>query len=184
MRGTPFWGREKEGTEEGHGTLGKGGVGRVGVPRLPRRAGLPVLGACALRPPAASQPGARAESRCLCGALRTSGVCAVLSIPNPTAGSSECLLTLVGRGVSQGLSPGQDGGQVAEGDTLLSPCPQMASWNPDAPCSCDCFVSVPPASAVPAVIFAKNSDRPRDEVQEVVFIPASTHAPGSRLQVG
>ncbi|XP_027945597.1 secernin-2 isoform X2 [Eumetopias jubatus] len=58
----------------------------------------------------------------------------------------------------------------------------MASWNPDTPCSCDCFVSVPPASALPAVIFAKNSDRPRDEVQEVVFVPASTHAPGSRLQ--
>ncbi|XP_015426270.1 PREDICTED: secernin-2 [Myotis davidii] len=58
----------------------------------------------------------------------------------------------------------------------------MASWSPDAPCSCDCFVSVPPASAIPAVIFAKNSDRPRDEVQEVVFVPAGTHAPGSRLQ--
>ncbi|XP_032727291.1 secernin-2 isoform X2 [Lontra canadensis] len=58
----------------------------------------------------------------------------------------------------------------------------MASWNPDAPRSCDCFVSVPPASAIPAVIFAKNSDRPRDEVQEVVFVPASTHPPGSRLQ--
>uniref|UniRef100_A0A8C6FRA5 Secernin-2 n=1 Tax=Moschus moschiferus TaxID=68415 RepID=A0A8C6FRA5_MOSMO len=60
--------------------------------------------------------------------------------------------------------------------------PQMASWSPDTPCSCDCFVSVPPASALPAVIFAKNSDRPRDEVQEVVFVPAGTHAPGSRLQ--
>lgn len=58
----------------------------------------------------------------------------------------------------------------------------MASWSPDTPCSCDCFVSVPPASAIPAVIFAKNSDRPRDEVQEVVFVPAGTHAPGSRLQ--
>ncbi|XP_041581675.1 secernin-2 [Vulpes lagopus] len=58
----------------------------------------------------------------------------------------------------------------------------MASCAPDTPCSCDCFVSVPPASAIPAVIFAKNSDRPRDEVQEVVFVPASTHAPGSRLQ--
>uniref|UniRef100_A0A667I979 Secernin-2 n=1 Tax=Lynx canadensis TaxID=61383 RepID=A0A667I979_LYNCA len=32
----------------------------------------------------------------------------------------------------------------------------------DTPCSCDCFVSVPPASAIPAVIF----------VQEVVFVPA------------
>uniref|UniRef100_A0ABI8AJR8 Secernin-2 n=2 Tax=Felis catus TaxID=9685 RepID=A0ABI8AJR8_FELCA len=60
--------------------------------------------------------------------------------------------------------------------------PQMASWSSDTPCSCDCFVSVPPASAIPAVIFAKNSDRPRDEVQEVVFVPAGTHAPGSRLQ--
>nr|KAF6296862.1 secernin 2 [Myotis myotis] len=58
----------------------------------------------------------------------------------------------------------------------------MASWSPDAPCSCDCFVAAPPASAIPAVIFAKNSDRPRDEVQEVVFVPAGTHAPGSRLQ--
>lgn len=58
----------------------------------------------------------------------------------------------------------------------------MASWSPDTPCSCDCFVSVPPASAIPAVIFAKNSDRPRDEVQEVVFVPAGTHTPGSRLQ--
>ncbi|KAM4842811.1 secernin-2 [Thomomys bottae] len=58
----------------------------------------------------------------------------------------------------------------------------MAAWSPEAPCSCDCFVSVPPASAIPAVIFAKNSDRPRAEVQEVVFVPAGTHAPGSRLQ--
>lgn len=69
-------------------------------------------------------------------------------------------------------------------DTLTPTSPQMASSNPDAPCSCDCFVSVPPASAIPAVIFAKNSDRPRDEVQEVVFMPAETHVPGSRLQVG
>ncbi|XP_022365160.1 LOW QUALITY PROTEIN: secernin-2 [Enhydra lutris kenyoni] len=69
-----------------------------------------------------------------------------------------------------------------EEDPFDPTSPQMASWNPDAPRSCDCFVSVPPASAIPAVIFAKNSDRPRDEVQEVVFVPASTHPPGSRLQ--
>ncbi|TKC50574.1 hypothetical protein EI555_011507 [Monodon monoceros] len=69
-----------------------------------------------------------------------------------------------------------------ERDTLISTSPQMASWSPDTPCSCDCFVSVPPASAIPAVIFAKNSDRPREEVQEVVFVPAGTHVPGSRLQ--
>ncbi|XP_021562594.1 secernin-2 isoform X2 [Carlito syrichta] len=67
-------------------------------------------------------------------------------------------------------------------DTPIPISPQMASWSPDTPCSCDCFVSVPPASAIPAVIFAKNSDRPRDEVQEVVFVPAATHTPGSRLQ--
>lgn len=71
-----------------------------------------------------------------------------------------------------------------ERDILISTSPQMASWSPDTPCSCDCFVSVPPASAIPAVIFAKNSDRPREEVQEVVFVPAGTHVPGSRLQVG
>ncbi|OWK14529.1 hypothetical protein Celaphus_00001192 [Cervus elaphus hippelaphus] len=69
-----------------------------------------------------------------------------------------------------------------ERDTRIPISPQMASWSPDTPCSCDCFASVPPASALPAVIFAKNSDRPRDEVQEVVFVPAATHAPGSRLQ--
>ncbi|XP_077632966.1 secernin-2 isoform X2 [Crocuta crocuta] len=69
-----------------------------------------------------------------------------------------------------------------EGDTHISTSPQMAWRGSDTPRSCDCFVSVPPASALPAVIFAKNSDRPRDEVQEVVFVPAGTHAPGSRLQ--
>lgn len=69
-------------------------------------------------------------------------------------------------------------------DVITPTSSQMASSSPDGPSSCDCFVSVPPASAVPAVIFAKNSDRPRDEVQEVVFVPAGTHTPGSRLQVG
>lgn len=73
---------------------------------------------------------------------------------------------------------------AGEGHTHPRPSSQMALWSPDTPCSCDCFVSVPPASAIPAVIFAKNSDRPRDEVQEVVFVPAGTHTPGSRLQVG
>ncbi|XP_012933246.1 secernin-2 isoform X3 [Heterocephalus glaber] len=56
----------------------------------------------------------------------------------------------------------------------------MASMSRDTPCSCDCFVSVPPASAIPAVIFAKNSDRPRDEVQECTYIEVDqvpkTHA--------
>ncbi|XP_012864258.1 PREDICTED: secernin-2 isoform X2 [Dipodomys ordii] len=74
------------------------------------------------------------------------------------------------------------GGGVRDRAEGLGGRQRMAASSSDAPCSCDCFVSVPPASAIPAVIFAKNSDRPRAEVQEVVFVPAGTHAPGSRLQ--
>lgn len=98
----------------------------------------------------------------------------------PVAVSSPSVSTCW-EGCSLGPLPGQ---RWLERDTRIPISPQMASWSPDTPCSCDCFVSVPPASALPAVIFAKNSDRPRDEVQEVVFVPARTHAPGSRLQVG
>nr|XP_056719417.1 secernin-2 [Euleptes europaea] len=53
---------------------------------------------------------------------------------------------------------------------------------PLAPSSCDCFVSLPPASAAREVIFGKNSDRPKDEVQEVVYFPAATHAKGAKVQ--
>uniref|UniRef100_A0A8D2INY5 Secernin-2 n=1 Tax=Varanus komodoensis TaxID=61221 RepID=A0A8D2INY5_VARKO len=55
---------------------------------------------------------------------------------------------------------------------------------PSAPgtSSCDCFVSLPPASANGEVIFGKNSDRPRDEVQEVVYFPAECHAKGTKVQ--
>ncbi|XP_063815714.1 secernin-2 [Pseudophryne corroboree] len=49
------------------------------------------------------------------------------------------------------------------------------------PSSCDCFVSLPPASLAPVVVFAKNSDRPRMEVQEVVYYTAATHPPGSTV---
>ncbi|KAG8446872.1 hypothetical protein GDO86_014360 [Hymenochirus boettgeri] len=49
------------------------------------------------------------------------------------------------------------------------------------PSSCDCFVSLPPASISPFVIFGKNSDRPRDEVQEVVYYPAASHPRGSKV---
>lgn len=52
---------------------------------------------------------------------------------------------------------------------------------PEYPCSCDCFVSLPPASLSPVVVFAKNSDRPRLEVQEVVYYGAATHPPGSKV---
>ena len=54
----------------------------------------------------------------------------------------------------------------------------------EPPLSCDCFVSLPPGSRDDHVIFGKNSDRPRDEVQEVVFYPAVAHPPGSSVEVG
>lgn len=53
----------------------------------------------------------------------------------------------------------------------------------EAPSSCDCFVSLPPGSRDNHVIFGKNSDRPRDEVQEVVQYPAASHPPGTTLEV-
>ena len=52
-----------------------------------------------------------------------------------------------------------------------------------APFSCDTFVALPPATAGGGVIFAKNSDRPADEVQEVVYLPARSHAPGDKVKV-
>ncbi|KAL6486188.1 hypothetical protein MHYP_G00055800 [Metynnis hypsauchen] len=52
----------------------------------------------------------------------------------------------------------------------------------EPPQSCDCFVSLPPGSKNDHVIFAKNSDRPRDEVQEVVYYPAASHASGTTVE--
>ncbi|KAG7492957.1 hypothetical protein MATL_G00021030 [Megalops atlanticus] len=52
----------------------------------------------------------------------------------------------------------------------------------EPPRSCDCFISLPPGSRDDHVIFGKNSDRPQDEVQEVVYYPAASHPPGSSLQ--
>lgn len=43
------------------------------------------------------------------------------------------------------------------------------------PCSCDTFVALPPATVENRIIFGKNSDRPCDEVQEVVYFPAAVH---------
>uniref|UniRef100_A0A6P7FC59 Secernin-2-like n=1 Tax=Diabrotica virgifera virgifera TaxID=50390 RepID=A0A6P7FC59_DIAVI len=45
------------------------------------------------------------------------------------------------------------------------------------PSSCDTFVVMPPLTKH-GVIFGKNSDRPRGEVQEVVYIPGGDQ-PGS-----
>ncbi|KAG5278730.1 hypothetical protein AALO_G00102130 [Alosa alosa] len=52
----------------------------------------------------------------------------------------------------------------------------------EPPRSCDCFVSLPPGSQDDHVIFGKNSDRPRDEVQEVVYYPAASHPPGASVE--
>ncbi|KAG8188289.1 hypothetical protein JTE90_012122 [Oedothorax gibbosus] len=52
------------------------------------------------------------------------------------------------------------------------PCPQ----------SCDTFVALPPATALDCVVFGKNSDRPKGEVQEVVYFPAENHPEGTKVQ--
>ena len=50
--------------------------------------------------------------------------------------------------------------------------------------SCDTFVALPPATADGCVVFGKNSDRPEDEVQEVVYVPSTDHLPGTNVSVG
>lgn len=59
---------------------------------------------------------------------------------------------------------------------------RMAGRDP-APSSCDCFVALPPHTAAPAVVFGKNADRPRHEVQEIAYIPSAVHRPGDKVQV-
>lgn len=49
--------------------------------------------------------------------------------------------------------------------------------------SCDTFVVLPPATSNGCVVFGKNSDRPKEEVQEVISIPASDHGNGQKVQV-
>lgn len=46
-----------------------------------------------------------------------------------------------------------------------------------------CFVAFPPCSKDGLVVFGKNSARPRDEVQEVVYFAAAAHDPGSKVEV-
>ncbi|KAJ8255397.1 hypothetical protein GJAV_G00204420 [Gymnothorax javanicus] len=50
------------------------------------------------------------------------------------------------------------------------------------PSSCDTFVALPPSTVGQRVVFGKNSDRPCDEVQEVVYFPAADHAEGDKLE--
>uniref|UniRef100_G3Q293 Secernin-2 n=1 Tax=Gasterosteus aculeatus aculeatus TaxID=481459 RepID=G3Q293_GASAC len=52
----------------------------------------------------------------------------------------------------------------------------------EVPVSCDCFVSLPPGSRDDHVIFGKNADRPRDEVQEVAHCPGASHPAGATLE--
>ena len=53
----------------------------------------------------------------------------------------------------------------------------------NSPESCDTFVVLPPATLNSSVVFGKNSDRPKSEVQEVVFNNASDYANDAVLQV-
>lgn len=46
-----------------------------------------------------------------------------------------------------------------------------------------CFVAFPPWAKDGMVVFGKNSARPRDEVQEVVYFPAADHDPESKVEV-
>ncbi|XP_042300789.1 secernin-3 [Sceloporus undulatus] len=50
------------------------------------------------------------------------------------------------------------------------------------PLSCDTFVALPPATHGNRIIFGKNSDRPSDEVQEIVYFPAATHSPVEKVE--
>ncbi|KAM4626628.1 secernin-3 isoform 1-T2 [Discoglossus pictus] len=52
----------------------------------------------------------------------------------------------------------------------------------EQPCSCDTFVALPPATVGNRIIFGKNSDRPSDEVQEIVYFPEKTYLTGETLE--
>ncbi|GFV02414.1 uncharacterized protein TNCV_1023421 [Trichonephila clavipes] len=69
---------------------------------------------------------------------------------------------------------------------LLILCAKMSEKLPKntgiAPQSCDTFVALPPATALNCVVFGKNSDRPKGEVQEVVYFPSEDHPAGSKVR--
>ncbi|KAI4805567.1 hypothetical protein KUCAC02_010171 [Chaenocephalus aceratus] len=50
------------------------------------------------------------------------------------------------------------------------------------PSSCDTFVALPPSTERQCIIFGKNSDRPCDEVQEVVYFPARDFDAGEKVE--
>ncbi|XP_077392708.1 secernin-3 isoform X2 [Festucalex cinctus] len=49
-------------------------------------------------------------------------------------------------------------------------------------CSCDTFVALPPSTEGHHIIFGKNADRPCDEVQEVLYFPATDYEPGAKVE--
>ena len=49
--------------------------------------------------------------------------------------------------------------------------------------SCDTFVVLPPLTDRSVVIFGKNSDRPKDEVQEVVYFANTKYEKTTKLKV-
>jgi len=48
--------------------------------------------------------------------------------------------------------------------------------------SCDTFAVLPDKTADGAIIFGKNSDRPKGEVQEVIFSPSKSHLQDQEIQ--
>ncbi|XP_042216699.1 secernin-3-like isoform X2 [Homarus americanus] len=56
----------------------------------------------------------------------------------------------------------------------MSPCPP--------PNSCDTFVVLPDVTKGGHVVFGKNSDRPNEEVQEVIYRQPADHEDGTKLQ--
>nr|XP_019945717.1 PREDICTED: secernin-3 [Paralichthys olivaceus]XP_019945718.1 PREDICTED: secernin-3 [Paralichthys olivaceus] len=50
------------------------------------------------------------------------------------------------------------------------------------PSSCDTFVALPPSTEGQRIVFGKNSDRPCDEVQEVVYFPAKCYGAEEKVE--
>ncbi|XP_035507127.1 secernin-3 [Scophthalmus maximus] len=50
------------------------------------------------------------------------------------------------------------------------------------PSSCDTFVALPPSTEGQRIVFGKNSDRPCDEVQEVVYFPSKYHGAEEKVE--
>ena len=48
--------------------------------------------------------------------------------------------------------------------------------------SCDSMIAAAPASATGNIIYAKNSDRPLNEAQPLVYFPPADHEPGEIVQ--